>query len=130
MSILRLVFLTGLVPLCGTAGAAFADSPGPGQQPANLTREMLKPYLSMPLAKADAAANQADTVVEMATYRVSESKYPRYADLSKASTQAGILEPCALVKTNVAGKRRYDFFLAPVALSNGAAGFGLAKLSW
>jgi hypothetical protein len=68
-------------------------------------------------------------VVNLPAYQVNGAFYPSYRELNGA-LKVKLLGPCALIKTHLSDKRRYDFFLAPVALANGAAGFGLARMSW
>jgi hypothetical protein len=69
-------------------------------------------------------------VFTMTPIRVAWSHYPRYSEIASASIKPGLLEPCALVKADVKATRRFDLFLAPVALDNGAAGFGIVRMSW
>lgn len=132
MNTIRLALLTGLALL---AGPAFADQSDGNLQHQYIAREISKPFYYVPAAPAATAdlsgiSDFGGPVIKMATYRVNDVQFPTYAVLKVASTQIGLLEPCALVKKGVSAKRRYDFFLAPVALSNGAAGFGIMRVSW
>ena len=124
-----------LTALALMALPALADQLDNDLQHLNIVRETLSPFYYLPEAVAGATGSMTlpesgEAVVRMATYHVNEAQFPSYAVLTWASTQNGLLEPCALVKTGISAKRRYDFFLAPVALSNGAAGFGIMRVSW
>lgn len=123
-----------------SAGVAFADQASvQSSSDVSVANKALDPssfgeaaaVAATPASTASAITTPpGETIVRMDTLRVSGTHYPSFSNLASASFAPGLLEPCALVKVDVKAKRRYDFFLAPVALSNGAAGFGLTRLSW
>ena len=126
-----IAFLAGLVLTCGPALDAQTSVAGPAVPgiAAEVLAQLALPSGVLPGAQSGAVTGQ-DTVVKLAPFRILSGHYPRFVEIAEASAQTGLLEPCALVKTNLNAKRRYDYFLAPVALDNGAAGFGIARISW
>jgi hypothetical protein len=98
-----------------------------------LAFEALAPLTYLSVASLNYLPGGAEgpySVIEMAPFRVEPGSYPKYSEMAEASLKSGLLEPCALIKTNVDAKRRFDLFFAPVALNNGAAGFGIVRMSW
>lgn len=103
-----------------TTPPALAANPAPADSQASFL---------LPPATPPQAGDFAGPVVSLPVYQVNSAFYPNYSELNGA-LKVRLLEPCALIKTHLSDERRYDFFLAPVALDNGAAGFGLARMSW
>ena len=131
MKIIKLALLSWLVVL-GTV--ALADPPSTrsiASQEAILAAVALPSFsLAVPSDGGNASIENLSAVVRMAPFRIEWGSYPRYSEVFAASLEPGLLEPCALVKVDVDAKRRWDFFLAPVALNNRAAGFAVSKVSW
>jgi hypothetical protein len=131
MNFTKLALLSGLVLI---AGVAFAGEPSfsllasegyPGGNLAYLTS-----LPANPAAKPSVTADVRVSVIQLAPIHIGLGNYPRYSELTEAMDAPGLLEPCALEKIDVTAKRRYDLFLAPIALNNGAAGFGIVRVSW
>jgi hypothetical protein len=131
MNAIKLALLSGLV-LLGNMARADQQPPITVQPQGTVGAALAPPSLSSGVFPGNlyASVENPNLVVTMAPFRIEWGAYPRYSAISSASLKPGLLEPCALVKVDVNAKRRWDFFLAPVALDNRAAGFAIARMSW
>jgi hypothetical protein len=123
----RFALLSGLALLLTLpAGAEDATPPALAAKPrAPASQES---FLYLPPAPPKNGTAEGP-IVSLPAFQVNSAFFPTYGELNGA-LQVRLLEPCSLIKEDVSAKRRYDFFLAPVALSNGAAGFGIVRMSW
>lgn len=131
MNTAEIAFLAGLALAGGPSLGAQTSPAGTSAPVAAAEVPALFPFHpdAQPAAQPGSAPSQ-DAVVKLAPLRILSGQFPRYSEVAGACAQPGLLEPCALVKANVDARTRYDLFLAPVALENGAAGFGIARISW
>ena len=127
----RVLFSALALPLAGVCAGQTANGGPPAGTVAGLFKfQAVAGRSGKNQDPPEIARAAGDGVVRMDTLRVNEVKFPKAAELKVAATKCGLLEPCALVKVDVHERRRLDLFLAPVALSNGAAGFGILRISW